>query len=135
MKRQTDEAPLSPTLMAGDETFPSLDSTLLHASTADPEKAFQPPLRKTTFSSTTPPDKITMNASNQGSVKKRRRGTTKGSRRGFSGSDDLLSQNDMEELLSLVQGHLVVFPYDWLIKEELNSNWLYQVDQVAPLQI
>jgi phospholipase D1/2 len=42
---------------------------------------------------------------------------------------------DAEELLGMVQGHLVMFPYDWLAKEELNSNWLYQVDQVAPLQI
>ena len=138
MKRQSDEALSSPVLPAGDESFPTMDSTLLNASTADPEKAAQAP-RKTTFSSSTPPDKTavntTTNTSNQGSVKKRRRGTTKGSRKGFSGSDDLISQHDAEELLSMVQGHLVVFPYDWLIKEELNSNWLYQVDQVAPLQI
>lgn len=138
MNRQSNEAPSSPVQPAGDESFPSLDSTMVSQSPADPEKAIQAP-RKTTFSSTTPPDKIstttTTNTSNQGSVKKRRRGTTKGSRRGFSGSDDLISQPDAEELLSMVQGHLVVFPYDWLIKEELNSNWLYQVDQVAPLQI
>ena len=74
-------------------------------------------------------------AATQGSVKRRRRGTTKTSRRGFTASDDLLSMADTEELLSMVQGNLVVFPYDWLVKEELNSNWLYQVDQVAPLQI
>jgi phospholipase D1/2 len=77
----------------------------------------------------------TIGSSTQGSVKRRRRGTTKSSRRGFSASDDLLSMADTEELLSMVQGNLVVFPYDWLVKEELNSNWLYQVDQVAPLQI
>jgi phospholipase D1/2 len=77
----------------------------------------------------------TTGSSTQGSVKRRRRGTTKSSRRGFSASDDLLSMADTEELLSMVQGNLVVFPYDWLVKEELNSNWLYQVDQVAPLQI
>jgi phospholipase D1/2 len=111
----------------------------MSASTTDPEKTAHAATRKATFSSSTPPDKVstttTNNAPNQGSVKKRRRGTTKGSRKGFSGSDDLLSQHDAEELLSMVQGHLVVFPYDWLIKEELNSHWLYQVDQVAPLQI
>ena len=135
MKRHSDE-PTSPVLPAGDETFPPLDLALL-SRTADHEKAEQAP-RKTTFS-TTASDKIssntTANGSNQGSVKKRRRGTTKGSRKGFLGSEDLISQHDAEELLSMVQGHLVVFPYDWLIKEELNSNWLYQVDQVAPLQI
>jgi len=46
-----------------------------------------------------------------------------------------MSRHEAEELLSMVQGHLVVFPYDWLHKEEAGSNWLYQVDQVAPLQI
>jgi phospholipase D1/2 len=71
---------------------------------------------------------------NQGSVKRRRRATTK-SRKGFSASDDLISREDAELLLSMVQGSLVVFPYDWLKAEEHNSNWLYQVDQVAPLQI
>jgi phospholipase D1/2 len=133
------EAPASPVQPAGDETFPSLDSTVLSSSTAT-ETTSQPanstPVpRKTTFSSTTATGSSNTNSSaNQGSVKKRRRGTTK-SRKGFSSSDDLLSRQDAEELLSLVQGHLVFFPYDWLIKEELNSNWLYQVDQVAPLQI
>ncbi|KAH8786123.1 phospholipase-like protein D1 [Hyaloscypha finlandica] len=132
------EEPASPVLPAGDETFPSLDSTLLDTSTAAAETAPQPvtstPVpRKTTFQSTTPPTNSATNGSaNKGSGKRRRRGTTKNK---FSGSDDLLSRQDAEELLSLVQGHLVFFPYDWLIKEELNSNWLYQVDQVAPLQI
>jgi phospholipase D1/2 len=137
MKRDSNEA-LSPVQLPGDESFPPLDSSLLSRSTADSEKAGPAP-RKATFSSTTPPDRIGSNSfpnnSNQGSIKRRRRGTTKGSRKGFSGSDDLLSQQDAGELLSMVQGSLVVFPYEWLIKEELNSNWLYQVDQVAPLQI
>jgi phospholipase D1/2 len=135
--RGADE-PASPVLPAGDEAFPSLESTLLSTSTAAAETAPQPATstpaaRKTTFSSTTPTTNSTSNGSaNKGSGKRRRRGTTKNK---FSGSDDLLSRQDAEELLSLVQGHLVFFPYDWLIKEELNSNWLYQVDQVAPLQI
>lgn len=139
MKRSMDEAP-SPIQPSGDEAFPSLDSTFLTPQGTDLEKAAQPSQRKTTFSSTASPEKIATNisangAANQGSVKRRRRGTTNRSRKGFSGSDDLLSQQDAEALLSMVQGHLVFFPYDWLIKEELNSNWLYQVDQVAPLQI
>lgn len=71
-----------------------------------------------------------------GSVKRRRRGTTKSSRRGFQGTtDEVLSKADAETLLEMVQGHLVQFPYDWLLVEEGNGNWLYQVDQVAPLQI
>lgn len=143
MKRVSGEAPSlpkTPVMAARNENFPPLDSTLINSSTAEPEKASQSASRKATFTSTTPPENKASNAAppntlNQGSVKKRRRGTTKGSRRGFSASDDLLSPADTEELLSMVQGHLVAFPYDWLIKEELNSNWLYQVDQVAPLQI
>jgi phospholipase D1/2 len=128
--RSSNEAP-SPTQPAGNEAFPSLESTL-SPPTADAEKASEASTRRVTVSSAAPSDKP---SSNQPSVKKRRRGTTKGSRKGFAASDGLLSSQDVDELLSMVQGHLVVFPYDWLIKEELNSNWLYQVDQVAPLQI
>ena len=127
-----------PLTSGGGQNPPSLDSTLVNTSTADAEKNSQAASRKATFSSTTPSesknDSTAPHAANQGSVKKRRRATTR-SRRGFSASDDLLSQADTDELLSMIQGHLVVFPYDWLVKEELNSNWLYQVDQVAPLQI
>ncbi|KAJ9156459.1 Phospholipase [Pleurostoma richardsiae] len=75
------------------------------------------------------------NATNIGSVKRRRRATTRGSRRGYQSVDDVLTKPDAESLLAMVQGHLVQFPYDWLITEENNGNWLYQVDQVAPLQI
>lgn len=129
------EAP-SPIQTTGDESFPSFESTL--SPPAENEK--QGSTRKATFSNAPPPERTgsslgSVSQANQGSVKRRRRGTTKGSRKGFTASDGLLSMPDIEELLSLVQGHLVVFPYDWLIKEELNSNWLYQVDQVAPLQI
>jgi phospholipase D1/2 len=70
----------------------------------------------------------------QGSVRRRKRGNTR-SKKGFSASDDLLSREQAEELLGLVQGSLVVFPTEWLRTEEHNSNWLYQVDMVAPLQI
>lgn len=133
-----DEAPMSPIAPAGNESFPPLHSTL-SSPAAEPENGPQPPRRKTTFTSAAPLERSSTlpsaNASNQGSTRRRRRGTTKTSRRGFSASDDLLSQADADELLGMVQGNLVVFPYDWLIKEELNSNWLYQVDQVAPLQI
>ncbi|KAH8685901.1 hypothetical protein BGZ60DRAFT_426362 [Tricladium varicosporioides] len=137
LMRTSDEIP-SPIQPTGDETFPSLEATL-SPPPVDPEKASQG-VRKTTFSSTTPPDRNSQNGgpsvpTNQGSQRKRRRGTTKGSRRGFSASDDLLSLADANELLGMVQGHLVVFPYEWLRQEESNSNWLYQVDQVAPLQI
>ncbi|EXJ59862.1 hypothetical protein A1O7_04009 [Cladophialophora yegresii CBS 114405] len=48
-----------------------------------------------------------------GSRRRRRRATTRSSRGDFSASDDLLSIEEAEELLGCVQGHLVVWPYDW----------------------
>ncbi|OIW29121.1 phospholipase D [Coniochaeta ligniaria NRRL 30616] len=67
--------------------------------------------------------------------KRGRRATTRGSRRGFSATDEVLGRQEAEELMGLTQGTLVQFPYDWLLTEEMNGNWLFQVDQVAPLQI
>jgi phospholipase D1/2 len=70
-----------------------------------------------------------------GSQRRRRRATTRGSRPRFSVAEELLSKAEAEELLNLTQGPLVQFPYDWLVVEEANGNWLFQVDQVAPLAI
>lgn len=69
--------------------------------------------------------------------KRRRRATTKSSTRAFHANDEniLLDKEDAEELLKLVQGHLVIWPYDWLLKEEKEGGWLYTVDQIAPLEI
>lgn len=47
------------------------------------------------------------------SRKGRRRGTTKSSGRQMP--DDLLSKDEAEELLKQIQGHLVVWPYDWYV--------------------
>lgn len=73
-------------------------------------------------------------AGQTGSIKRRRWATTKGSRRGLS-TEDMPSRADAEELLKMIQGNLVQFPYDWLLTEEQNGNWGYQVDGVAPLAI
>lgn len=54
---------------------------------------------------------LNMNA--QPSQKRRRRATTRSSRREFQASDDIPSPAECEEILNLVQGHLVAFPYDW----------------------
>ena len=72
---------------------------------------------------------------NMGSQKRRRRATTRSSKREFRGSDDLLSSQDAEELLNKIQGHLVVWPYHWLIQEEKGGGWLYNLDILAPLEI
>ncbi|KAK5130280.1 hypothetical protein LTR08_002240 [Meristemomyces frigidus] len=68
------------------------------------------------------------------SQKRRRRATTKSSTRpGFV--EEVLGKEEAEELLKLVQGTLVNWPYDWLEKEERGGNWLYSIDQLAPLEI
>jgi phospholipase D1/2 len=75
--------------------------------------------------------------STSASQRKRRRGTTKSSTRQFNAqdTDHLLSKEDAGQLMELVQGHLVVWPYEWLEKEESGNGWLYTVDQIAPLEI
>ncbi|KAF1849005.1 phospholipase D1 [Cucurbitaria berberidis CBS 394.84] len=67
----------------------------------------------------------------------RRRATTKSSARQFhaTDSDAMLEKEDARNLLKLVQGHLVLWPYDWLENEERGGGWLYNVDQIAPLEI
>lgn len=93
-------------------------------------------LTSTTTTATTATASTVGGGTQPGSVKRRRRATTKSSRRGFQGdAEDLLSKADAEDLLQMMQGVLVQFPYDWLCVEESNGNWMYQVDQVAPLQI
>lgn len=54
---------------------------------------------------------VNMNAQNQS--RRRRRGTTRSSRREFAATDDIPSKAEAEDLLNLVQGHLVTWPYDW----------------------
>ncbi|KAH0556541.1 hypothetical protein GP486_005592 [Trichoglossum hirsutum] len=45
--------------------------------------------------------------------KRRRRGTTRSSLKKFCASDYIMDPADAEELISMTQGHLVVWPYDW----------------------
>jgi phospholipase D1/2 len=47
----------------------------------------------------------------------------------------MLGKEDSKTLMDLVQGHLVLWPYEWLEKEEMGGGWLYNVDQIAPLEI
>ncbi|MCJ1229704.1 Phospholipase D1 [Toensbergia leucococca] len=82
--------------------FAPLDARSSH----DPEK-----LRKAyTASTVTYSDAINLNTNMH---KRRRRATTRSSRREFRASDEMISPADALELLNLVQGHLVVWPYDW----------------------
>ncbi|OQE29756.1 hypothetical protein PENSTE_c002G03536 [Penicillium steckii] len=76
---------------------------------------------------------VNLNASQ--SRRRRRRGTTIGSKREFHASDDVMESDRAEDLLNNVQGHLILWPYDWLEKEEQGGNWLYALDQISPLEI
>jgi phospholipase D1/2 len=69
--------------------------------------------------------------------KRRRRATTVSTKKIFRADDPnvLCSKEEAEELLNLVQGHLVSWPYDWLTKEVESSGWLYAVDNLAPREI
>lgn len=92
------------------------------------------------------------------SRRRRRRATTLGSRREFSTMDEVIDMARAEEILNKVQGHLILWPYDWYVvtyltilfllvssqltngnyrleKEEQGGNWLYTLDQISPLEI
>lgn len=62
-----------------------------------------------------------------GSQKRRRRATTKSR----AVPEEIMGREEAGELLGMVQGRIVAWPYHWLEKE----NWLYSIDQVAPLEI
>lgn len=129
------EAP-SPIYSPGDTPFPAFDGGS-NGRFLEPQAGTKDRERRTTFSTLEKPSSRDTNApppGQFGSMKRRRRATTKNSRRGFS-IDDMPNRGQAEELLNMVQGNIVQFPYDWLLTEEQNGNWGYQVDGVAPLAI
>ncbi|KAF8244496.1 phospholipase D [Wilcoxina mikolae CBS 423.85] len=64
------------------------------------------------------------------STRRRRRATTRSSKSG-----DVMEPDRAESTLSMIQGHLVQWPYDWLVREQEAGNWLYSIDQLAPIEI
>ncbi|KAG0127512.1 hypothetical protein HOY82DRAFT_490412 [Tuber indicum] len=75
------------------------------------------------------------NLGSGGSTRRRRRGTTRSSKRDFHAGEPLLEKGVAEQLLDMTQGHLVVWPHEWLSREEEGGNWLYSIDQLAPIEI
>ena len=112
------------------EFTPLKPTTTFDSSAMAMEKSITPP-------SITYSDALTRNQQHQQQQPRprRRRATTRSSRREFHASDDLMSKAAAEELMGMVQGHLVVWPYDWLVREEQGGNWLYSIDGLAPLEI
>ena len=73
----------------------------------------------------------------KGSQRRRRRTTGRSTHRPFhhEDADMLLPKQDAEELLKLVQGSLVVWPYDWLAEADERGQFIYAVDALAPLEV
>jgi phospholipase D1/2 len=65
-------------------------------------------------------------------TRRRRRGTTRSSR---TAAGNIMDLDLAEKMLGMVQGHLVIWPHDWLAKEQATGNWLYNIDQLAPIEI
>ncbi|RFU74066.1 phospholipase d [Trichoderma arundinaceum] len=132
---QSSLEPPSPVSAPGDVPFPAMDTAsskpVSRSKSRDRRPAFSPMEKPSSKDTNAAPPPATAAG---GSVKRRRRATTKGSRRGLL-IEEMPSRADAEQLLNLVQGNLVEFPYDWLLTEEHNGNWGYQVDGVAPIAI
>lgn len=132
--------PPSPTQPSGEIPFPNLPESQGSSSLLEPQvssEAQKNRERRTTFSSTEKPAPDASSAGNpyaHNSVRRRRRATTKSSRRGAY-PYDLVSREEAEELCTMIQGHVVQFPYDWLEGEEKDNHWLYQADLLAPKEI
>ncbi|KAI1734177.1 phospholipase D [Xylaria scruposa] len=126
----------SPIQPPGSFPFPTLDEQTdgMHLEAQNDKKQD----RRTTFSASeksAPVSSVENTIYNQNSTKRRRRATTKGSRRGPTFPYDVVGREDAEECCSMIQGHLVQFPYDWLEGEEKDNHWLYQADLLAPKEI
>jgi phospholipase D1/2 len=127
-------SPMNPSPPGKTFTFPAASPEPFPTSTTD----FATPAirnRTVTISEPLPPQGNTPHRS--ATKRSRRRATTKSSNRAFSAADldAMLAKEDARTLLGLVQGHLVLWPYDWLETEEKGGGWLYNVDQIAPLEI
>ena len=95
-----DFAPLKP--------LPTIDTEVSSHSNSHPKDPLSPTV---TYS-----DALSHNASSASNTQRqqrRRRATTRSSRREFQASDEIIGRADAEELMGMVQGHLVVWPYDW----------------------
>lgn len=66
--------------------------------------------------------------------KRRRAGTFTARRRALTG-DRIYDRTTAERILTEIQGHLVFFPADWLMRELEGGNWFYNTDRIPPIEI
>ncbi|KAF2133749.1 phospholipase D1 [Dothidotthia symphoricarpi CBS 119687] len=131
-------SPMNPDVQGRTYTFPAPPPIPNDSPPASANNTARP--RQVTISeplSGHPNSNNTAGVNRSNTKRSRRRATTKSSTRAFNATDadSLLDKEDARSLMGLVQGHLVVWPYDWLETEERGGGWLYNVDQIAPLEI
>lgn len=66
--------------------------------------------------------------------KRRRAGTFSARRRAYMG-ERIFDRDSAERLLLEVQGNLVLFPTEWLLRELDGGNWFYNTDRLPPIDI
>jgi phospholipase D1/2 len=100
------EAGIPPSRSSDGQTTDSTTEVATGSSTSPTSVEKTPPLTFMAHSAA-------VNMNSQSAQTRKRRGTARSSRRTFLASDDIPSQAEAEELLNKVQGHLVLWPYDW----------------------
>jgi phospholipase D1/2 len=100
------EAGIPPSRSSDGQTTDSATEVATASSTSPTSVEKMPPLTFVSHSAA-------VNMNSQSAQTRRRRGTARSSRRTFLASDDIPSQAEAEELLNMIQGHLVLWPYDW----------------------
>ncbi|KAG0154796.1 hypothetical protein PDIDSM_366 [Penicillium digitatum] len=115
--------------LAKQQTLPFTDEKAAHKTESDPGLLANVP-----NGGTSDEKAVNLNSTSQ-SRRRRRRATTIGSKRDPHGTDEYLDKGHAEDLLNNTQGHLIMWPYDWLEKEEQGGNWLYALDQISPLEL
>lgn len=101
--------------------IPALDEKAVMRS-PDELKNFTPLKPTSTFDSNGVQEKTTLSSvevldapSTNNTTQRRRRATIRGPRREFRASDDVIGRAEAGLLMNMVQGHLVVWPYDWYV--------------------
>lgn len=67
--------------------------------------------------------------------RRRRRGRTLTSRRKVNMGERIFDRDSADRILREIQGHLVIFPADWLMRELEGGNWFYNTDRIPPIDI
>lgn len=67
--------------------------------------------------------------------KTRRRRKTFSTRRRVVLGERIFERDTAERILKEIQGHLVFFPAEWLMRELEGGNWFYNTDRIPPIDI